>query len=85
MFFNPVYLLYVSPALLLMMWAQFRIRSAYSRGMEVPAGLSGAAAARHLLDDAGLYDVPVEETHGHLSDHYDPQTRVVRLSSEVYQ
>ena len=85
MFFNPVYLLYVSPALLLMMWAQFRIRSAYSRGMEVPAGLSGAAAARHLLDDAGLFDVPVDETHGHLSDHYDPQTRVVRLSSEVFQ
>ena len=58
MFFNPTYLLFVSPALLLMMWAQFRIRSAYARGMEVPAGLSGAAAARHLLDDAGLFDVP---------------------------
>jgi Zn-dependent membrane protease YugP len=85
MFFNPTYLLFVSPALLLMMWAQFRIKSAYSRGMEVPSGLSGAAAARHLLDDAGLFDVPVEEIHGHLSDHYDPQTRVVRLSSEVYR
>ena len=85
MFFNPTYLLFVSPALLLMMWAQWRIRSAYSQGMEEPAGLSGAATARHLLDDAGLFDVPVEETQGHLSDHYDPQTRVVRLSSEVFR
>jgi len=85
MFFDPIYLLYVSPALLLMMWAQMRIRSAYASGMKVPAGLSGAAAARHLLDDAGLFDVAVEETHGQLSDHYDPQTRVVRLSSEVYR
>ena len=82
--FDPRYFLYISPAILLMLWAQWRIRSTYARGMQVPAGLSGAAAARHILDEAGLYDVPVEETHGHLSDHYDPRERVVRLSSDVY-
>lgn len=83
--FDPRYFLYLSPAIILMMWAQWRIRSAYARGMQIPAGLSGAAAARHILDEAGLHDVDVEETHGHLSDHYDPRARVVRLSSEVYR
>jgi len=84
-FYNIKYLLWVSPAILLMMWAQWRIRAAYNRGMQVPAGLSGAAAARHILDNAGLTDVEIEETPGHLSDHYDPSTRVVRLSQEVYR
>ncbi|RPI86886.1 MAG: zinc metallopeptidase [Planctomycetaceae bacterium] len=84
MFFDPRYFLYISPAIVLMLWAQWRIRSAYARGMQVPAGLSGAAAARHILDAGGLFDVAVEETHGHLSDHYDPKERVVRLSSDVY-
>ncbi|MCY2968913.1 MAG: zinc metallopeptidase [Planctomycetota bacterium] len=83
-FFNPYYMLYVSPAIILMLWAQWRIKSTYASGMNVRAGLTGAAAARHILDQAGLYDVAVEETHGHLSDHYDPSSRVVRLSSEVY-
>lgn len=84
-FFNLELLLFISPALLLGMWAQWRVKSAYSRGMQVPAGLSGAAAARYVLDQAGLQDVAIEETPGQLSDHYDPATRVLRLSSEVYQ
>lgn len=82
--FDPYYFLYLSPALLLMLWAQWRVKSAYARGMQVPAPLSGAAAARYVLDHAGLNDVAIEETHGHLSDHYDPSHRVLRLSSEVY-
>jgi Zn-dependent membrane protease YugP len=82
---NLELLLFISPALLLGMWAQWRVKSAYSRGMQVPAGLSGAAAARYVLDQAGLHDVAIEETPGQLSDHYDPSTRVLRLSSEVYQ
>jgi hypothetical protein len=79
-----MYFVILSPALLLMVWAQWRVKSAYARGMQVPAGLSGAAAARYILDHAGLQDVAIEETHGHLSDHYDPAQRVLRLSSEVY-
>ncbi len=78
------YLLWVAPAFLVMMWAQFRIRSAYARGMEVPASLSGAAAAQHILDSAGLDNVTIEVTEGVMSDHYDPRGKVLRLSRDVY-
>ena len=53
-YFNPMYFLFLSPAILLGMWAQWRVKSAYGRGMQMPAGLSGAAAARYILDEAGL-------------------------------
>jgi Zn-dependent membrane protease YugP len=82
--FNPHYLLFVSPAIVLMIWAQWRVKSAYHRGLQVPSHLSGAAAARHILDQSGCHDVGIEETHGWLSDHYDPSSRVLRLSPEVY-
>ena len=85
MFFDPVYLLYVSPALLLALWAQFRVRSAYAAAQQVAAPLSGAAAARHILDSAGLQQVAIEMVPGQLTDHYDPRERVLRLSEEVYQ
>jgi Zn-dependent membrane protease YugP len=82
--FDPVYFIILAPALLLSFWAQYRVKAAYHRGMEVPTPLSGAAAAQHILDTAGLHDVGIEETHGVLSDHYDPGHRVLRLSSDVY-
>jgi len=82
--YNINYLLWVAPAFLLMLWAQWRIRSAYARGMQVPASLSGAAAAQHILDSAGLDNVAVEVTEGVMSDHYDPRGKVLRLSREVY-
>ncbi len=85
MFFNPWILIVTAPAILLMMWAQYRLRSTYKAGMQVGTSLSGAAAAEHMLESAGVHDVGVEETHGHLSDHYDPSARVIRLSSEVYR
>lgn len=84
MIFDPVYLLFIAPALLLSLWAQFRIRSAYAAAQNVGASLSGAAAARHVLDSAGLSEVGIERVSGHLSDHYDPRQKVLRLSSEVY-
>lgn len=82
--FDPMYMLWMLPAIVLMLWAQGRIRSAYSHGMQVPAQLTGAAAAQHILDSEGLTDVAVEITPGHMSDHYDPQSKVLRLSPEVY-
>ncbi|MCA8995665.1 MAG: zinc metallopeptidase [Planctomycetaceae bacterium] len=82
--FDPLYFIILAPALLLMMWAQWRIRSAYSQGMEVPTGMSGARAAREILDAAGLHQVGIEQVGGTLSDHYDPRDKVLRLSSEVY-
>ncbi len=78
------YILFLTPALLLMLWAQWRVKSAYASGMNIDARLSGAAAARHLLDSAGLHHIGIEETHGVLSDHYDPRDKVLRLSREVY-
>jgi uncharacterized protein len=83
--FDPMYMIFLSPAILLMLWAQYRVKHAYSQAMRISSRLSGGAAARYILDQAGLTDVEIEETHGHLSDHYDPRNRVVRLSSEVYR
>ena len=84
MYFDPVYLLFIAPALLLGIYAQMRVRSTYAQAQQVPASLSGAAAARHLLNSAGLEDVAIEQVPGHLSDHYDPRHKVLRLSGEVY-
>jgi uncharacterized protein len=85
MYFDPMYFLYIAPAVLLGMWAQFRIHSAYAQAQQRPAPLSGAAAARHILDSAGLNDVQIEEIPGQLTDHYDPREKVLRLSPEVYE
>lgn len=70
----------------LSLWAQFKVRGNFNRWAEVPAssGMTGAQAARALLDRQGLYDVPVEPVPGQLTDHYDPISRVVRLSEPVY-
>jgi Zn-dependent membrane protease YugP len=78
-------LLFIAPALLLGLWAQFRIRSTYAAAQQTPASLSGAAAARHILDSAGLHDVDIQQVPGHLTDHYDPRQKVLGLSQEVYQ
>jgi uncharacterized protein len=82
--FDPMYLIYISPALLLMFWAQYRVKSAYGRAMQMPAPLCGAAAARYILDQAGLQQVEIQPTQGYLADHYDPRERTVHLSAEVY-
>ena len=80
-----LYLLFVVPTMLLALGAQWMIRSAYQRTSQIPARMNGAMAARRILDANGLQNVPIEQSHGHLSDHYDPSAKVVRLSPEVYQ
>jgi len=84
LFFDPMYFLFISPALLLAAWASWRVNANYKKGQLVPTPLSGAAAARYILDNAGLHDVEVEMTEGFLSDHYDPSAKVLRLSPEVF-
>ncbi len=76
----------VIPGILLGLYAQIKLMSVYRKYLEVPAdsGLSGAEAARAILDDAGLQDIPVVEVPGELSDHYDPMHRKLALSSENY-
>lgn len=80
-----MYLVFLAPAMVLMMWAQWKTKSAFHKGLEVPAHLTGAAAAQLILQRAGIHDVRVEETQGMLSDHYDPLNKALRLSPQVYR
>ena len=74
-------------ALVLVVWAQFKVNGAYARYRNVATrrGYRGVEAARMILNQNGLHDVKIEvSTGGELSDHYDPQTNTVRLSRDVY-
>jgi Zn-dependent membrane protease YugP len=86
-FLDPLYLILALPGLLLGLWAQARVRGTFNKYSKVRTarGMTGADIARYLLDDQGLRDVRIEETQGFLSDHYDPRTRVLRLSPDVYR
>ncbi|MEM9587721.1 MAG: zinc metallopeptidase [Planctomycetota bacterium] len=84
MYFDPRYFLFIGPAILLGLYAQWRVKSAFSQMAEIPARMSGAQAARTMLDSAGLHDVGIEQIGGRLSDHYDPGAKVLRLSQDVY-
>ena len=86
MFFDPMYLLFILPGLALSMWASFRTKSAFEKYSRVPSarGLTGAQAAKILLERAGLHDVTVTRSHGFLSDHYNPMNRSLNLSEAVY-
>ena len=83
-YFDPAYLIWIAPAMLLAMWAQWRVHSAFAAASREPAALTGAAAARFILDSAGARDVEIEAVPGQLNDHYDPQAKVLRLSQGVY-
>lgn len=83
-YFDLNYLLWIAPAVLLAFWAQWRVKANFAAAAQEPAPLSGAAAARHILDSAGASDVRIEVTPGQLTDHYDPREKVLRLSEEVY-
>lgn len=81
---DPTYFLFVLPPFLLGLYAQWKVKSSFAEMSEVPTQISGAQAARQMLDNAGLTSVGIEQIGGHLSDHYDPQAKVLRLSGEVY-
>ena len=68
-------------------WAQHRVKSTFARNLEVPVanGMTGAQVARRVLDANGLNEVPIEETPGSLSDHYDPRSKSIHLSPEVFR
>ena len=82
-----MYWLFAIPGLLIGIWAQMKLSHAYGKYSQVPveSGMTGAQAARRILDDAGLNDMPVEEVEGHLSDHYDPSKRALFLSSANFE
>jgi len=85
-YFDPVYFLFLIPGMALSMWASFRVKSAFNKYSKVPVstGMTGAEAARAMLDRAGLHDVKIGRAHGFLSDHYNPATRSLALSQAVH-
>ncbi len=82
----PTFLIAFIVPMVIGLWAQHRVKSTFARNLEVPAshGMTGAEVARRILDSNGLHEVPIEETPGSLSDHYDPRSRSVHLSPEVF-
>ncbi|MEL6106683.1 MAG: zinc metallopeptidase [Planctomycetota bacterium] len=78
------YFVFVGPPLLLGMFAQWRVTSTFKSMSRIGARMSGAEAARRMLDSGGLHSVGIERVQGHLSDHYDPRAKVLRLSPEVF-
>jgi Zn-dependent membrane protease YugP len=74
------------PGLLLGIYAQIKLSSTYNKYIQIgtSSGLTGAQAAREILDHADLRGVPIEEVGGHLTDHYDPIKKALFLSSENY-
>lgn len=84
-YFDPWLIIAVLPAVLLGLYAQMRVRTTFAEASKMPASLTGAEAARRILNSHGLFSVQVEEVGGMLSDHFDPRANVIRLSSAVYR
>ncbi len=85
-FFDPMYLVFAGPPLLLALYAQWKVKRAFNKYARVRTarGITGAQIARALLDSQGLSNVRVERVGGFLSDHYDPRGKVLRLSPQVH-
>ena len=86
MIFDPLYLILIAPVFVFALWASAKTKSTFTKFSKVGSrvGLTGAQVARKLLDADRLTDVTIERIPGQLSDHYDPKTRVLRLSESVH-
>ena len=84
-YFDPYALLLMLPALILSIWAQFKVNSTYKKFSQVASrrGLTAMDACRQILNDNGLHQIGLETVEGNLSDHYDPKAGVIRLSRGV--
>jgi uncharacterized protein len=80
------YLLFLLPAMVLMIWAQFRVKGTYQKYAQVGSsmGMTGAEVAERILSEMGINNVSIEPIAGELTDHYDPSAKAVRLSEVVY-
>ncbi len=85
-YFDWSYLVLVVPALLFSLWASARVNSTFKKysAMRNARGMTGAEAARAVLNANGVTDVRIEYVSGNLTDHYDPKNKVIRLSQDVY-
>lgn len=86
MYFDPLYFVFALPPMLLGLWAQFKVKSAFKKYSQVRTqnGMTGSEAARRILQRGGLGNVTIETAGGMLSDHYDPRHKALRLSKDVY-
>lgn len=85
-FYYDATIIFLIPTILLTLYAQNKVRSAYERYLRVPTrnGYTGAQTARTILDNNGLQNVQIQLVPGTLTDHYNPRTRILRLSNQVY-
>ena len=83
-YYYSSYLIYMLPAILISLWAQIKVKSAFSKYSKVFSSLSGAEAAERVLRLNGVTGVQIERVSGNLTDHFDPRTNVIRLSESVY-
>ncbi len=83
---DPVYFVFVGPAILLALYASFKVKSTFARAREMTTrrGWTGRDIAQAILDSEGIHDVTIEPINSYLGDHYDPRERVLRLSPDVY-
>lgn len=86
MFFDPIYLVFMVPGILITFWAQRQVKGTYRRYSEIRSkmGMTGEQVARSILHKMDIYDVKVEPVAGELTDHYDPSAKAVRLSQGIY-
>ncbi|HSR51491.1 MAG TPA: zinc metallopeptidase [Acidobacteriota bacterium] len=86
MIFDPMYLVFIIPPLLLSLWATFRVKSNFNKYSRVRSarGMTGAQVAEQMLRQAGIQDVQVTRARGFLSDHYNPSNKTLALSQGVY-
>jgi Zn-dependent membrane protease YugP len=85
-YYDYMYFLFLAPGILLALWAQWRVKSAYAEASRIPStsGYSGAQAADAVMQQAGVEGVQIEPVQGFLSDHYVPGEKVLRLSPDVF-
>ena len=81
---DSLYIYLVVPAIIIMLWSQIRVKTVFSKYSTHHSPLTGADAARRVLEANGVYNVKIERVSGNLTDHYDPRTNVIRLSDSVY-
>ncbi len=85
-YYDWTYIVILLPAIILALAAQGKVSSTFNKYSRVPSrvGMTGAEAARRIMELNGIYDVSIERVSGNLTDHYDPSKKVLRLSDSVY-
>src|SRR5512140_2703211 len=86
-FFNPLYLIFMAPAFILMLATSFYVNSSFKKGSQVPARsqMTGTEAVQRLIARAGLYGLQIRTIRGNVTDNYDPRTKTLNLSEGVSQ